>query len=146
LLIHFTIFFAETGKTRFAFPPLWRVKAPLSVKLFFHALITDKLLTQHMLRRRKIQHIQTSCLMCRQCPSESTLHLFFLCPFAISLWIALQQGRQKSEVSLWCSIIMAACWHLWKQRNNYAFGDTPKSSRVLVQVILHRVCEDVRLW
>jgi zinc-binding in reverse transcriptase len=127
-------FFAGTGKTRFAFPPLWRVKAPLSVKLFFHALITDKLLTQHMLRRRKIQHIQTGCLMCRQCPSKSTLHLFFLCPFAISLWMTLQQhyrfpmispnpsmiqimqkgydevrGRKKSDVSLWCSIIMAAC-------------------------------------
>jgi zinc-binding in reverse transcriptase len=76
---------ADTGNTRSVFPQLWKTKAPLSVKLFFYTLINDKLLTKQVMIKKKIQHGAPNCIMCKQCLSESALHLFFLCPYAISV-------------------------------------------------------------
>jgi zinc-binding in reverse transcriptase len=53
---------AGIGKTRDAFPALWKTKAPPTVKFFFYALLNDRLLTKHVMRRKKIRHGATDCV------------------------------------------------------------------------------------
>jgi zinc-binding in reverse transcriptase len=125
------------------FAPMWKARVP-PIKIFFYLLLNDMLLTQQILVRRRIINSASDCLMCAQCPNESSLHLFFLCRYAISVWLLLQQNFQiltiqpnlstaliiqngyeknASRASLWCRIVIAACWHIWKLRNSYCFGD-----------------------
>jgi hypothetical protein len=43
-------------------------------------------------------------------------------------------------------MLMATCWHLWKQRNAYIFQDNVTAPTVPTWLLANRVCEDVHLW
>jgi hypothetical protein len=109
--------------------------------------------------------------MCRNCPFESMLHLFFLCPIVVEIWSLLrqhyhmefftpglstmlitQQGYQKAkamprdQLSLRCTILLAGCRQIWKQRNSYIFDTSASQYLVPVPIIVDRICVDVSLW
>jgi zinc-binding in reverse transcriptase len=159
-----------SGKRLAAFAPLWRAKAPPSAKFFFFTLIQDKCLMKEVLTKRKMMHDLLCCIMCRQCPMESALHLFFLCTYAVSVWFLLQckyqmefirpdltitlvlqkgfdrtKGKPARIRSLCSRVVAATCWQLWKQRNAYIFSDTSSSSVIPPYILVERICEDVKL-
>jgi zinc-binding in reverse transcriptase len=130
----FYSFFAGFRKVKGVFGLPWKAEAPPSIKNFFYLLVNDRLLTQQVLIRRKVSYSANGCVMCTNCPVESSLHLFFLCPYAISVWFHLQKtyqmhilrpqqiatrmlqdgydmarGKGASCTSLWSRIILAGC-------------------------------------
>jgi zinc-binding in reverse transcriptase len=146
-------------------------KGTHTVKIFFYLLLHDKLLMHQLMVRRKMLQTQPGCLMCRNCLTESALHLFFLCPTVVSVWSIVQQAyniqlwqldifivqilqkayntikrRERAKRQLWIMVILASCWHLWKQRNDYVFGEASLNSPVPHWIIVNIIVTDVHLW
>jgi zinc-binding in reverse transcriptase len=82
-------FYAGLGKIKWEFHALWKA-AHTTVRVFYFLLLHDKLLTQQILFKRKITNV-SGCVV-RQCPTESALHLFYLCPLAVSAWNTLKHS------------------------------------------------------
>ena len=70
---------------------IWSSRVLLRIKVFAWLLVSDRLNTRDMLRRRNWN--VTSDLDCVLCPTHSTedwIHLFFDCNFSHRIWIYLQ--------------------------------------------------------
>lgn len=106
-----------------------------------------KLLTRDTLRRRGM-HIQLNCVLCRNCPVESVLHLLYLCPYSVTVWFEVtkiidtpimtpamtgrlvwenlwQIVKRKGVLSYkqWLVCFICVAWMIWKQRNNIVFNE-----------------------
>ena len=70
-----------------SFTWLWKSKCTPRIKFFGWLLFVHRLNTRNMLRRRHF-HIDSgyTCVMCSSGAEEDILHLFFVCPFAVSCW------------------------------------------------------------
>lgn len=142
---------------------IWKSKLPPTVKVFASMLLRDKFLTHEVMERRRM-HVDPHCLMCKNCPIESTAHLLFLCPYATHVWYlisamwgyrimqprgtvwdiwqvskTLRGQRKKSE---WVVHFVATAWILWKHRNNVVF----RGARMEPRIIADRVYQESRLW
>ena len=107
-------------------------------------------------------HVDQKCLICRNCPRESALHLLFLCPYAVTVWnctsMALGYQLMVPDISvqhiwasscerlsraganmkiLWASAFYCTVWHVWKQRNEVVFGGTLLPPMRLSERIVH---------
>ena len=66
---------------------IWKARSTPKLKFFFWLLLSDRLNTRKILRRRHYNIGNNySCLMCSPAPEETLEHLFFRCPFSISCW------------------------------------------------------------
>ncbi|XP_078149515.1 uncharacterized protein LOC144544851 [Carex rostrata] len=81
--------FMEGGKENFAFPKVWIVKIPPTVRIFGYFLLKRKLLTRDALRRRGM-HCERGCVMCANEHEETILHLFYQCRYSRRVWAAVQ--------------------------------------------------------
>ncbi|GJN28880.1 hypothetical protein PR202_gb17052 [Eleusine coracana subsp. coracana] len=97
----------------------------------------DRLNTRNLLRRKnlKIQNNDYSYVTCRQCVEETAMHLFFKCSFSTSCWDWLGihwqvhlnffdmilEAKHQFQHQFFFEIIIIACWHIWKQRNDKIF-------------------------
>ncbi len=123
---------------------LWNLRIPLKIKIFQWLAFRYKLLTADLLAKRG--WIGPSiCSLCRT-GEENLDHLFFLCPFAKSVWTAslcdgvlfcnrflsspgdltsrwktaraTLSGQSKSTFYL---LVAAGCWEIWNERNRRTF-------------------------
>lgn len=154
------------GRIEFDHMYVWRLPIPPTVRIFAYLMLQDRILTGEVMERRNMA-TQNRCVMCRNCPSESTLHLLFLCPNAVQVWfrVAAHFGfrimvprltvddimvvsRRQAEMEgercrkIWNSLFMCTCWLIWKQRNNKIFTGklTPPD------IVASRVIEETLLW
>lgn len=145
---------------------LWKCKISPTVKLFAYMVLQGKLLTKDILRRRGMD-ILVSCAMCMNCPVESTLHLLYLCPYAVSVWFEVsqllnktimhpamtvqqiweaswQKAAQQGDTNRKKWLLMFCCtsWEIWKQRNDAIFNDR----RLPAKLLAGRCVQQMRLW
>ena len=66
------------------FGSIWKTKCTMQWKVFLWLLLSDRLNTRNMLRRRhfRIQDDDYTCLLCNHPLEEDIVHLFFTCPFS----------------------------------------------------------------
>jgi hypothetical protein len=74
-----------------AFKWIWKSKCTPKFKFFCWLLLSDRLNTRNMLKRRQM-HLNASfnCPMCSNSTEETVEHLFFHCPFSKSCYGKLQ--------------------------------------------------------
>ena len=69
-----------------AFKLLWKSQCQPKHKVFFWLLISDRLSTRNILRRRHMLLDSYSCVLCNSLVEESVDHLFADCSFARMCW------------------------------------------------------------
>ena len=117
------------------FRKIWKSNAILKFKVFFWLLLKDRLNTRNLLHRKSF-HIQSySCVLCNLDIEETSLHLFWDCPFALNCWNSICHGKNRGiSVTDECMLSMATlpkeiatdivimgCWNIWMQRNGKIF-------------------------
>lgn len=157
---------SEGGKIRWRFSYIWSAKVPPTVKIFAYMVLNERVLTRRALNRRGI-HVDLHCVCCLNCPSESILHLVFLCPFAVEVWFHIanflkrplfkigasvqnvwegywnlvkSQGRMSKKE--WTSRFICAIWNLWKNRNAIIF----REQRTAAKILALRTIQEMNLW
>ena len=134
---------------------VWKRRLPLKIKIFAWLLLRRRLMTRS-LRQRLVPDSPVDCPMCARA-MEDCPHLFFTCPFAQEVWLAVNVGRivTTSEEALWRSLsggafrretewltIFATLWSIWTHRNEVIFrGCTPS-----VDATLHNARGFASFW
>ena len=146
------------GKVRWGFEKLWAAKCPRTTKIFAYLLLRGRTLTQDVLRKRRI-HCTLGCVMCRNCPIESSLHLFFLCPYAVHVWylvssklgfqlfrpggtvesiwynsLAAYKNSSNGDEITWIMWFVCVAWTLWKERNERVFRGGMRHPPILAEI------------
>lgn len=67
------------GKIQWPFMRVWTSRVPPTVRVFTTLMLRDKILTHEVMNRRGM-HCDMNCILCVNCPIESTLHLLFPLP------------------------------------------------------------------
>jgi hypothetical protein len=116
---------------------IWKVKAPLKIKIFMWYLRRGVILTKDNLVKRNWQGSKTCCF----CHKEEIIkHLFFDCRFACSIWSFIQvvtgllkhynighmfngwlRGVNKDVKLLLLLGGAATCWSIWFSKNDIVF-------------------------
>ena len=125
---------------------IWKCKCTPKIKFFCWLLLSDRLNTRNMLRRRHYTVGNTfSCTMCNAGVEETVEHLFFHCAFSKSCWHLLKlplsndltsnrlqlvsHARSHWPNQMFMEVFAIAAWSIWKERNNFYFnGITPSLS------------------
>lgn len=154
------------GQIKSPHSAIWKLPIPPTVRIFAYLMLKRKILTQDVMQTRNMG-TNDGCHMCQNCPSESALHLLFLCPVAIQVWCEVSanlgyrlMAPAQSLTDIWVSsrdnvrrlgdhyyrewqaFFMCACWHMWKRRNEKIFSGTTTPTRSLAE----RIIQDGRLW
>jgi hypothetical protein len=130
---------------------IWRDICPLKLKLFAWLLLENKLLFWDKLQARGWEG-PNRCSLCNH-DSESTLHVFILCPFTRAIWSYISSALNFS--SLWTGNNVQACfqnwflnnsaqsmlpihlcWQVWLSRNATIFNDKKPSFLYVSSLIL----------
>jgi hypothetical protein len=121
-----------------AFLWIWKSKCTPRVKFFTWLVLSDRLNTRNMLRRRNlILRSGYQCLMCTHPPEETLEHMLFFCPFSMSCWSTInmlwtiqgdrleiiKQGKITWNKKLFMEIFMLGAWNIWKERNSMFFNN-----------------------
>ena len=78
-------FFFRDVQAHPAYSWLWKSKTTMKIKVFGWLLLSDRLNTRNMLKRRHFNIGNTfGCLLCTTCMDETVEHLFFDCPFSLN--------------------------------------------------------------
>ncbi|WVZ51380.1 hypothetical protein U9M48_002532, partial [Paspalum notatum var. saurae] len=116
---------------------IWKIRAPLKIKIFLWYLRKGVLLTKDNLTKRNWQG-NKSCAFCHN--DETIEHLFFECRFARTVWAFFQCASDLTKPnnaphmfgswlqglpSTWQRIVLlgaaALCWSIWLCRNDLVF-------------------------
>jgi hypothetical protein len=116
---------------------IWSSKVMLRIKVFAWLLVSDRLNTRDMIRRRhwNVTNNQFHCVLCPTHLTEDWMHLFFDCNFSIRIWCYLQiqwepgdtfeeiffAAKRKFQKPFFSEVVILALWHIWKQRNEAIF-------------------------
>jgi hypothetical protein len=141
-----------------AIQELWKNDVPTKVNIFGWRLLLDKISTRAALHHRGILRnpSELSCTFCFH-QSEDSSHLFFFCPFAISVWeeifkwlgqhiMPLQEGwnhfqsfgalvKTKKGHRVRHLIWLATTWCIWNLRNQVIFnGAAPNVLKIVDEI------------
>ena len=122
-----------------SFSWLWKSKVTPKIKFFCWLLLSDRLNTRNMLRRRHYNVGTTfNCTMCSLGVEETVEHLFFRCDFSKSCWakllfpISTNMAADRLELisfskrrwsrQMFMEVFTTAAWSIWKERNNFYFN------------------------
>ena len=138
---------------------LWKLKAPLKIKVFLWYLRRGVVLTKDNLAKRN-WHGSKQCCFCHK--DETIKHLFFECRFARVVWSVIHAasglsqphsvsnmfgswlcGLSKDLKSLALLGAAATCWSLWLCRNDLVFEK--KCTSFPLQVI-YSIIHWLRTW
>lgn len=114
-----------------------------------------------------LHNSDAGCVCCQQCPIESSLHLLFLCPYAVAIWFHVAnlmsnpifkiassidheifrsswtmvrgRGMKKRE---WATSFLCVAWNIWKNRNAIIFREQGVDAKALA----YRCLGEMRLW
>jgi hypothetical protein len=53
------------------------------------------------------------------------------------------QTLTTPKMSLGFTIMLAACWHIWKRRNEITFEGVDHTTSITTEVVLNRILADV---
>lgn len=123
------------------FKKIWKNGAMLRYKIFFCLLLHDRANTRNLLHRKSFHLPSYKCELCNTSTEETSLHLFWDCPFALECWDCVTLHRKRGisvmdEIMLAfqelppkfaMEIIIMACWNIWIQRNSKIFKNLPYS-------------------
>jgi len=132
---------------------IWKRKAPPRSRLFFWCALKGIVPTGDYLTRRSI-YGPSWCIFCKDA-SESTEHIFLLCPTIHTLWTNIRNqlgiaenwtGNDLSDAweawthshpgSKLLNLPLVALWYTWLARNRAVFEDQPVTwSRVEATII-----------
>lgn len=154
------------GMSKCPYVRIWKGKIPPTIRIFAYLLLKGKILTRDVLRRRGLQ-VERDCVMCSNCPVESGLHLFFLCPYAVEVWYhignSLRRHLMKPGLTVqviwegswtmvkesgglnyaqWMSRFICVIWHIWKTRNRLIF----EAERLPHRILADRCVQEMRDW
>ena len=133
-------------KPHIALSWIWKAKCIPRIKFFVWLLLSDRLNTRNMLRKRQFNVGNTfDCSMCAADTEETVERLFFGCAFSHSCWNCLSfpilynsnedrlhllaHAKERWKRKLFMEIFAIAAWNIWKERNNFYFnGVTPQLS------------------
>ena len=108
----------------------------MKIKVFGWLLLSDRLNTCNMLKRRHYDiGTDFGCLLCTACQDEIVEHLFFECTFSLACWNELHimghaannrldwvdKAKSSWNQPLFVEIFILADWSIWKERNNKHF-------------------------
>lgn len=140
---------------------IWKIKAPLKVRITFWLAMKKKLLTSDVLARRNIAP-PFACPLCGN-TNENADHLFLKCDFATSIWkhfqvafrlrclpndlASLESTWRRRWISKkiegkWDSTSTAIIWMIWHTRNGKIFED----KRGSVEDVIRRISSSVSAW
>jgi hypothetical protein len=126
----------------------------LKIKVFAWLLISDRLNTKDMIKRRHWNVTdEYHCILCSSHTYEDRIHLFFECVFSIRIWNYLQidwsvgdtieekfiHARKEFGKPFFTEVVILALWHIWKQRNGLIFQHTRPSFRAWRRDFIHDV-------
>lgn len=136
----------------------WKCPVPPTVKIFIYLVLNDKILTKNILNRRGML-VNLRCALCFSCQRETTLHLFFCCPYAIAIWRKVSSILQTKIMSIadsiqdwtrswatvkqgigmkcktWATSFVCTVWHIWKQRNMVLFEENETNPNIVADSI-----------
>ncbi|KAL6515494.1 hypothetical protein OROHE_018528 [Orobanche hederae] len=132
---------------------------PSKIKIFMWRLLRNSLPMRPNLLRRGIK-TDLVCVTCSQ-ESETTEHIFFLCPYArliwalsglpigfispnstVGIWNWFKQVKEKLESCQFETFIFL-CWSIWNHRNKVLHGFKVEDPALEVQSLL-RYVDDTR--
>lgn len=151
---------------------IWKSKVLLRIKVFAWLMVSDRLNTREMIKRRNWKLEGTDhCVLCPTQTTETWMHLFFHCNFSVRVWTYLQiewepgdsfhqvfdAARRKFGKPFFAEVVILACWHIWKQRNEAIFQKVMPSfrgwrARFIHEATLHKhrvrskVLKDWSIW
>lgn len=157
---------SEGGLIQWRLAFIWKCRIPTTVKIFTYLMLKGKILTRDVMLRR-VMNYGRHCSMCNNCPTESILHVLYLCPYAVAVWFYVAQllnrplmspagtvegiwekswgmvnysgGMSRKE---WASRFICTIWFIWKQCNKVVFGE----QQVSAQVLAGRCFQEMRMW
>lgn len=134
---------------------LWKVSAPLKIRLFCWLVIHDKVLTWENILKRGFSG-PSRCSLC-SLAGDSTTHLFGDCSFTRTVLCEIfkrfdvdffwTRDSYLDNLIEWTSVrqkhselVPLAFWHIWNTWNRALFNDLPPSTTwvVLSTVVLYR--------
>jgi len=118
-----------------AFHWIWRSSCQAKHKVFFWLVLRDRLSTRELLKRKKMQLPDYTCVLCNSSIEETLTHLLLECNFAQQCWAILnlqvdldadpfqilQQFKDQLGVPFFMEIIILMSWALWITRNDLIF-------------------------
>lgn len=149
-----------------AYKWLWKSQCQPKHKVFFWLLISDRLSTRNMLRRKNMELESYDCVFCVNSTEETVQHLFLQCPFAAQCWQNIQieapgntlfpetvsQIKEQMQSQFFMATIILMCWSIWKARNNLIFEGVQPSIMAVkldfkkeMSLLLHRVKERLHI-
>jgi retron-type reverse transcriptase len=133
---------------------IWKTKCVPRIKFFAWLLLSDRLNTREMLRRRgKSLEEGYFCPLCHEDIDETVMHLFFECSSATTRWFLigiqwtdydsisqmLTQKKAQLNVPFFMDLFMIAAWCLWKERNDLVFNGKVPSPAAWKQHFVNEV-------
>lgn len=115
---------------------LWSSKSIPKHKVFGWLLMSDRLNTRNMLKRRHYNiGSNLDYLLCGSHTEETVEHLFFHCTFSTECWSIvdiqwsthnhrlklLEEAKETWTRPMFMDVFLVAAWSLWKERNNQYF-------------------------
>ena len=108
----------------------------MKIKVFGWLLLSDRLNTRNMLKRRHYNIGDNhGCILCGSTEEETIEHMIFTCHFSVTCWDTLNihwttNGDRLNWINdaktawnnpMFMEIFLYASWSLWKERNNKHF-------------------------
>ena len=139
---------------------IWKGLCQPKPKIFFWLLVSDRLSTRNILRRRQMHLPSYNCVMCLNSHEETRSHLFLHCPFARECWQHIridvpldsdfpevtEMFKDQIQSRFFIAAIILMCWSIWTSRNKLIFEGiqpSPAAAKEIFQkellLLKHRV-------
>lgn len=124
---------------------LWKTFCQPKHKIFFWLLLSDRLSTKNILKRKNMHLDSYDCAMCQDSLEETMEHLFLGCPFAAACWYqigiviqsqdnifnTIQQLKDQTHPQFFMIVAILMCWCIWTARNDLIFNGRSQSPEVV---------------
>ena len=129
-------FYFREATAHITYKWLWKSSATMKIKVFGWLLISDRLNTRNMLKRRHYNIGDNhGCILCGSTEEETIEHMIFTCHFSLACWDTLnihwttngdrlnwiKEAKSRWDNQMFMEIFLYASWSLWKERNNKHF-------------------------